>query len=112
MLVFVGHREKMILCVAGNIGDCIAAHDVGVHIDRIDRVGDQDDIAASEQVCDISRIALGAVGDKDGVRVHIHAVFLIISRDGVPGRFVSLLRAVAFERIGCGHGVHAFMQRV
>ena len=61
MLVFIRHREEIIVSIPGQISHFIAAHDVGIHIDRIDRIRDQNHIAGSEEVRDVSGIALGAV---------------------------------------------------
>src|SRR5690606_16479915 len=42
----------------------IPGHHVGVDVDRIDRIGDRDDIVTSENIEDIAGVALGTVGDE------------------------------------------------
>ena len=43
----------------------VAGHHVGVHIHRIDRIGDGDDVALAEDVEDVAGIAFRAVGNED-----------------------------------------------
>ena len=50
-----------------------ADHDVGVVVDRVDRVADGDDVVQGEDVQDVGAVALGAVGDKHLLRLEAHA---------------------------------------
>src|SRR5208337_4698869 len=55
-------------------------------------------ILMAENIQNITAIAFGAVGDKDLIVRDIHAVFaVIVFRDRVSEKFVTLLRAVAAE---------------
>ncbi len=112
MLSGIRHGQEMVSGIAVYIGHGIPAHEVGVHINRVDRIRDQDHIAGSEQVGDVAGVALGAVRDEDVRQIHLHAVSFIISSYGGSCSLVALFRTVAFEGLGGSHGVHAVMERL
>ena len=86
----------------------MAGHDVGVDVDRIDRIGDGDDVVGGEDVQDVAAVALGAVGDEDLVGGDVAAAARkSCLRDGLAQELVALLGAVALEGFAAGH----FVQR-
>src|SRR5699024_9227479 len=65
----VGHGQKVVCLAGGCIDDLAAVGDVVVHIGGVDRVGHQDGVLLAEQAQDVGQVALGAVADKDLVRL-------------------------------------------
>jgi len=90
----------------------VTGHDVGVHINRINRVADGDFVFMAEDIEDIAGVAFGAVADKNFVVGHLAtAVAEIVFGNGGPKPFVTLFRPVAAERLAHGHFVHGFVHR-
>ena len=110
MLLFVRHGKEAILCISSHISNFISSHDIGVYIDRINRIRNQYHIVVSEQISNISGITLGSVRYKDISGIHINTVSLIVSGNGISGLLISLLRAVSFESLCRSHGLHSLMQ--
>ena len=115
-----GH--KAILCRAGQIDDvrppsvgtqhaCPSAHDIGIDIDGVNRVGDGDAHVRTEQFLEVAGVALGTVADKYLVLTDVDATTSeIVFYDGMAQKVVSLLRSVATERRSVGHLVGRTMQ--
>src|SRR5699024_10157563 len=80
----VGHGQEVVLGVGGHVADGAACHDVVVHIDRVDRVGNEDGVVHVRQVQQIAQVALGAVGDKDLAQLQLDAAAGVILADGFP----------------------------
>ena len=81
-----------------------AGHDVGVQVDRVDRVRDGDLRPGAEQFLDVAGVALGAVADEHLVGLdESPARPEIVGGDGLAQEVVALLRAVTAEP---GHGAH------
>ncbi len=87
-------------------GSGVSGHDVGIHVDGVDGVGDGDAVTVSEDVEDVGAIAFGAVGDKDLVVGDGESAFAeVVFRDGVAEEVVALFGAVAAEGFAGGHFV-------
>ena len=114
-----GH--KIVLRVARTIGHAApsavieitgaAAHNVGVNINGINRVGDADGAVFSEDIAEVARVALRAVVDKNLVDVDIDAARRkVVVGDGLAQELVAVLRPVTPESFGVGLLVHGLMK--
>ncbi len=115
-------RDETVGLVARHVDDVLviplvigfagaADHDVGVVVDRVDRVADGDDVVQGEDVEDVGAVALGAVGDEHLLGLQGNAERLVgFLDDGVDQPVVALLRAVAGELVGGGQIVHGVME--
>jgi len=56
----------------------VTGHDVGVHIDRINRIGNGDFVVAAENIEDVTTIAFRAVRHKDLVVLNVDLAIAII----------------------------------
>ena len=111
MDIGIRHGKECVVGISGHVGDVFAGHDIGVHIDRIHGIRHQNGIVRIKHFRDIAGVALGAVGDKDLGRIHIHTVALVVGTDGIAQKRITLLRAIAHKGFGAAHGIHAFMER-
>ena len=104
--------DEVVRLVAGEVDDILvvalvvgfagaADHDVGVVVDRVDRVADGDDVVEGEDVEDVGAVALGAVGDEHlgGLELDAEGLVALVD-DGVDQPVIPLLRAVAGELVG------------
>ena len=79
-------------------------HHVRIDVNRINGIGDGDNVLGPEDVEDIPRVALRAVGDENLVRRNSHATRLvIILGNGVTEKVVPLLGPVAAKRLAATH---------
>ena len=75
-----------------------ADHGVGVDIDGIDGVGHGHGVIPSEQLLNVTRVALGTVVDEHLVAVEMDAARKeVVAQDGVAQEVVAVLGAVAAE---------------
>ncbi len=51
----------MIFLVGIDISDAASVHDISIHIDRVDRIRDQDDIIPVKEIGNVSGITFGAI---------------------------------------------------
>ena len=115
----IRHGQESVFLAGGHIDDISSVHHVGIHIDRIDRVGYQHRIIGAEDIQDIAAVGLCAVGDKDLIIFKTYAEPRIVLPQGILQELIPLLRAVAVEGLrlsllfGSLHhgGNHAFCQR-
>jgi len=117
-------RDEAVGLVAGHVDDVLvvalvvglagaADHDVGVVVDRVDRVADGHHVVHAEDVQDIGAVALGAVGDEHLLGLQVNAQRLVgFLDDGVDQPVVALLRAVAGELVGGAQVVHGGVERL
>lgn len=56
----------------------VTGHDVGVHIDRINRIGNGDFVVGAENIEDVTAIAFRAVRHKDFVVLNVDLAIAII----------------------------------
>ena len=91
----------------------VAGHDVGIHIDRIDRVLQGDFVLVAENVENVCAIAFRAVGHKNFVVGNVQpAVAIIVLRNRAPQKIVALFGAVTVEGFPVAHFVHGLVQGV
>lgn len=114
-------RHKAVLFRTGQVGDVApraaflqhassSAHDVAVHVDRIDGVGDGHAVVPAQQFADASRVALGAVVDEDFGGREVDAAWgEVVLQDGLDEEVVALFGAVAAEGLRVCHLVHSLV---
>ena len=102
-------RNKAVSFVAGEVDDVLVValrvsfsgatdHDVGIVVDRIDRITDGNYVVQGKDIEDVGAIALGTVGDKHLLRFERNAErFVRFFDDRVDQPVIPLLRAVAGE---------------
>ncbi len=74
----------------------MAGHDIGVDVNRVDRVGHGHDVVAAKDVKNIAHVALGAVGDKNLVGGDLAPTGLVIMLgDGGTKEITALLIPLA-----------------
>ena len=89
----------------------VAHHDIGVHIDRVHRIGDGQTIGRPHDVEDCPAIALRTVAHKDLIVGHVDAASpKIILGNGRPQPLIALFRSVALEGAPHGHLIHRLVQ--
>ena len=98
----VRHRQEIIFFSSVHVNDFLSIHRIRIHIDRVDRIRDQDHIVLRKKFRDIPRIALRAVGNKHVIRIHFHAVSSIIICNRFTHERIPLLRAVSLKCLCCG----------
>ena len=65
--------RKAVPHMAGDVLEGASCHDVRVHINRIDGVGDAHDVVGRENVADVARVALGTIADEHFFAVKLNA---------------------------------------
>jgi len=110
----VARHVDDVLIVAFLVGLAGAAdHDVGVVVDRVDRVADGHHVVEGEDVEDVGAVALGAVGDEHLLGLQADAERLVGFLDnGVDQPVIPLLRAVAGEVGGGAEVVDGVVERL
>ena len=119
---FFGRRGyKAVFRRAGQVTDAAPAlfrpcsstarHAVGIHIDRIDGVGDGYVHVRGEQLLKVAEIALRAVADENVVRAYADAARGVFQRYRFAQKGVALFRAVAVKALRAAHVVHGGVQR-
>ena len=104
---------KAVASMTGDIFDVASSHDVGVHIDGIDRVCDAHEVVGREDVSNITCVALGTIADK-----HLFAVELdaprseVVLDDGINEEVVTVFRTIAPECLAVGTFIHSTMHRL
>ena len=108
-------RQKMVLFAARHVNDPVPAlaflilpgaarHDVGVHVNRVDRVAHRNHVVRRENVADIARVGLRAVADEDLVDADIDAALsVVVFRNCLSQELIAAFRAVAAERLHLSH---------
>ena len=108
-------RHEAVLRSGGHIGHvrpsalllvCATAsyHDIGVDIDRIDRVCHADMVIPVEQLLEVAGIALGTVVDEYLINVKTHSAREeIVLQYGLTQEVISLFRTVATESLCRSH---------
>ena len=93
----VRHRQEAVFHRRIGVDHLPAGHDVGVDIDRVDGVGDEDGVVLIEKVEDVADVRFRAVAHKDLVHLEGDAFLLIIPGNRLPQEVIPLFRAVAAE---------------
>ena len=102
--------NETVLCGSGHIAHVgpptlpISAttsyHHVRVDIDRIDRIGNTDEVIPVQQFLKVSRVALGAIVDEHLVDAEAYATRCeVVLEDCLTQKLVSLLRTVSAEAL-------------
>ena len=114
-------RHEVVFPRAGQIDEAVpalfgqfsgtAGHDVGIHIDGVDRVHDRHRAVLGKEFLKIAQVAFGPVADEDLVRLEAHAARGVVLRhDGLAQEGIALLRPVAVEARGRAHLVHGLVE--
>lgn len=91
----------------------MAAHDVGVEVDRVDRIGYGEFEVTAEDFLDAGNIRFRTVTDEDFVKIEVDApCFIVTVDDGLAEEVIALFRTVAAEGFGFAHFVDGFMHGV
>ena len=90
-----GQEAVRLVCIHEE--DLAARHGVGVHIHRVNRIGDQHGVVHAEQIQDVAEVALCAVRDEDFIRIELCPAGGVVFLDSVLEEIVALLRAIAAE---------------
>ena len=90
-----------------------ANHHVRVDIYWINRVGDADVVIPSQNLLDISRIALGSIVHEDLVGIEMNAARQeVVLDDSLTEEVVASFRTVAAEGSLYGHLIHCLVHRL
>ncbi len=89
----------------------MAGHDVGVDVNRIDRIHHRDPVVVAENVEDVRTVAFRTVRNKNLIVSDLDgAGSVIVFRDRVPEKFIALLGSVTVKGLsdaevvdGCMH---------
>ena len=111
MLSHVRQGKETIVLGRADIDDLAASHEVGVDIDRIDRVGNEYGVIGREQVKDVAQIALCTVRNKDLVSFKLDVAVTIILLHRLLEEVITLLGAVAVQRFLTALIVYSIVQR-
>ena len=106
----VRHGQKIIFFVGVDVGDVSPVHDIGVHIYRVYRVGNQRHVLPVKKIGDISGITFGTVRYEYFIGVDRYIVLAVIIDDRTAQEFISLLGTVAFECVGACERVDTLMK--
>ena len=88
-------------------------HHVRVDVDRIDGIGDADEVIPVQQLLEVARVTLGSVVDEDLVETEAHAARCkVVLHDSFTQEFVSLLGSITSESVSCCHLVDGLMHRL
>ena len=88
---FVGHRQEVVLRCGGQVQNLAAGHDVVVHVDWVDRVGNENRVVLAEQIQQVAQIAFGTVRNEDFRHIQRNAVTGVIVLDGAAQELIALL---------------------
>ena len=97
-IVFHGARQICDSFIAAIIPRTpgMAGHDIGIDINRVNRIGDRDFVLMSKDIQDVAAIAFRSVRDENLIVTDVDSSVAIIRlRDFAPQEFVALFWAVA-----------------
>ena len=82
----------------------MSSHDIGIHIDRINRVHHGNAIVVAKDIQNVSAVTLGSIGNKNLIICDLKpARAVVIFRDGVPEKFIPLLGTISPEAATLAH---------
>ena len=91
----------------------MAEHDVGIEVDRVDRIGYGKFQVIAEDFLNAGDICLGAIADEDFVQIEVDATRLVVAiDDGLTEEVIALFRTIATEGFGFAHFVDGFVHSV
>ena len=100
--------RKAVPHMAGDVLEGASCHDVRVHINRIDGVGDAHDVVGRENVADVARVALGTIADEYFFAVKLNAPRKeIMLDDGVDEEVITMFWAIASKSSSVGTFIHS-----
>ena len=103
----VWHGQEPIFWGTVHIQDLTAPHHIGIHIDRIHRIRDQDHIAVIEQIRNVAAVALSPVTDEDFLDIQFNAMPGVIFLDGFLKESIALFRTIPSEGFFMSHFFHS-----
>lgn len=106
----IRHRKEIVFRISGDIGDVLSAHKVGIHINRVNRVRNQNHIVVGKQLRDVSGIALCTVGDENIGWFNLRTVSCIVFRNCLAQKFISLFRTISLEGLGACHCINTLVK--
>ena len=97
--------EAVLIGLAG-----VSSHDIGIHIDRINRVHHRNAIVVTKDIQDVSAVAFGSIGNKNLIIRDLKPVrAVIVFRDGVPQKLIALLGAVSTKAAALAHFINSLV---
>jgi hypothetical protein len=91
----------------------VPCHHVRVHVDRVHRIHHRDAVLVAEDVENVAAVAFRTVRDENLVVSHLETASpVVVLRNGVPKKFVTLLRAITPEGLVPPEFVHGSMHCV
>ena len=109
--VLIRQRQKSIGSIGISKHNLASGHDIGVDINRIYRVGNQNRIVCVKQVEDIAEIGFCAVADKNFIKRKGNTLFSIVSGNFFFQEIISLFRAIAVKGFLDAHFSAGALQR-
>ena len=101
----IDHAVKIFSCSIVLSGT--SCHDIGIHINRVNRVTDSHLVVNPENLLDISGIAFRTVGNKDFVCCNVTSpVLIVIFCNGISQKFIPQIRSIAAEGFRMCHLIH------
>ena len=101
--LFIRQRQKTVGCVGVCKDDPPAGHDVGVDINRVDRIGNQYTVIGIKQVKNIAEVGFCAVADKDLILFQCDITLRIIAGNFSFQEVISLFRSITAEGLSGTH---------
>ena len=103
-----GHVDHIAPSFRGRvIGACPSRHNIGIHIDRVDRIADRDLIIQCKDFLNIAGITFCTVRHKNLVRLNLAASGLIVViRNRISQKVITKLWRIAAERSRIRHLIH------
>ena len=108
----VRQRQEAVCLVCIREYDLAAGHYVGINVNRVDRIRNQNGVVGAEDVEDVAEVALCAVRDEDLIGGELYAVGLVVADQCLVQKAVALLIAVAVERFLLGLILNGCVQRI
>ena len=98
----VRQRQEAVCLVCVSEYDLAARHNVGINVNRVNRVRNQNGVVSAENVEDVAEVALCTVRDEDLIGGELYAVGLVVADQRLVQEAVALLIAVAVEGLLLG----------
>ena len=90
----------------------MAGHDIGVDINRVNRIGDRDFVLMPKDIQDVTAVAFRSVRHENFILTNLGAAVAIVGlRDFAPQEFVTLFWSVAAKRFADAKLFHCLLHR-
>ena len=106
--VIVRHRQEVVFRSALHIDNLTTTHNVGIQVNRINRIRNQDGISVIKNVGDVTAVTLCTVTNKNFVACQFNAKRSVIFNQSFVQEIVALFRAVATESSLHAHFFNCF----